>query len=401
MKKRPFAMVDVTHNGTIFDTDTAEVVLDNTRTKLVRAYANSVERCIAVGAPTVPFKLIANKDGRVITAFGPITLTSVDIAYPGCTNAEELASADNALNIAHCTRGTSPAGRALDYAIRSNAELAQWRVSKRMMGTFAASLFGGIQFGGERKPDAKQGRVCMDVVSCYPFMAMQELPRIRDAVVERGLRPNAVLVKVIATQHEPALFTRTPQGTTAYDDTLSGWYVREELDYHVACGRVRVHSVLNSVTFVRHEKYLAQTIDHLFTHREKYRRGTPERSVVKSSLNGLLGKFASPISPWRTPKPLELEHARQARHTTTLELGASSLIEDHALRNIYPRHSNVIWTAVTYARARVKLWQKMDEITGIGGKVLWVHTDCVIADIPAARRMTYGNALGDWRKINE
>lgn len=398
--KRQVALVNVPFRGTICD-ENGEVIIEHNRTRLVRAYSKSVEQCVSVGAPFTRFRLSANKYGQVLCAIGPIVIQALDMAYPGCGSAEEIEAADSALDHAGATRGNSPAGRALDWAVRDNKALAQWRVARPMMDVFSSALFGGIQLGGDKKPVPRVGRVNMDIVSSYPFMATQPLPRVRDAIIERGLRPHAVLVKIAGEQSGPALFTRTESGGTCYDESVFGWYVLEEVAYHIDMGRLRVDTVLKSCTFPHSEKYLCPAVDHLFTHREKYPRGTAERNVIKTALNGLLGKFASPISTWRTPTELEMEGAKRDRQRTTIQLGASSLINDLSLTGIYPRHCNVIWTALTYARARVRLWQKMDEITRAGGKVLWAHTDAVIADVPTDMRMQSGEALGDWRIIEE
>lgn len=397
-QKRTVAVVNVPARGTVCD-EHGEVILEHNRTKLVRAFSRSVEQCVSSGAPTISFRLSANKHGQIMSATGPITIQSLDMAYPGCGTADEVLAADNALDKAGATRGNSPAGRALDWALRNDKKLAQWRVSRPLMEVFTRALYGGIQLGGEIKPNPKVNRVTLDIVSSYPFMAMQPLPRVRDAVIERGLRPHALLVKIAGQQNGPALFTRTDCGGTSYEEDVFGWYARDEVDYHVDCGRLKVQTVMQSCTFPHSEKYLCPAVDHLFTHRERYPRNTPERDVIKSALNGLLGKFASPISTWRTPLPLEMEHAKRERHRSTIQLGASSLINDLTLTGIYPRYCNVIWTTVTYARARVRLWQKMDEIVSAGGKVLWAHTDCVIADIPPTLRMQTGSALGDWRIV--
>lgn len=399
--KRPAAFVDVQSPGTIHEKDTGEVVMDAGRTKLVRAFTNSVERCVSVGAPTKRFRLVANKDGRIVSAFGPIVVMSADLAFPGCTNAEQITEADMALDRADATRGNSPSGRALDWAIRKNPQLRQWRTTTQMMEVFASSLYGGIQFGGERKPRPKPGLLNIDVCSSYPYMATAPLPRIRDAVIERGLRPHATLVRIAGNQYEQALFTRLPNGNTHYAEDIFGWYSADEVDYHISMGRLRVQTVMQSCTFPHSEKYLLPAVNHFFDAREKYARGTPQRNVIKSALNGLLGKFASPISTWRTPTPIELQYAKLSRKTSTIELGLSSLIDDRSLANIYPRHSNVVWTAVTYARARIRLWQKMDEIRAAGGKVLWCHTDCIIAEVPQSYRMVSGTALGDWRIVEQ
>jgi hypothetical protein len=396
--KRPVAFVEVPTHGIISDAHTGEIVMERGRTRLVRAYSKSVERCVGSGAPTTNFRLSANKHGQILTAIGPIVIASVDMAFPGCASSDEIISADEALNRAGATRGNSPAGRALDWAVRDNKKLAQWRVHRKMMDVFTSALFGGIQIG-DKKPVQKPGRINIDVVSSYPFMATQPLPRVRDAIVERGLRPHAVLVKVAGRQYAPALFSRTEKGNTTYAEEVYGWYVREEVEYHVAMGRVHIDRVLKSVTFPHFDKYLCPAVDHLFTHREKYHRSTPERNVIKTALNGLLGKFASPISTWRPARATELEQIGHTRHATTIKLGASALVNDLTLTGIYPRHCNIIWTALTYARARVRLWQKIDEITAAGGRILWAHTDAIIADVPPTYRMVSGEALGDWRVI--
>ncbi len=398
-RKRPAAYVDVATDGIIHSVDTGEVIVERYRTKLVRAYARSVEACVSRGAPHIRFRLMANKQGQICTALGPIVIQSAEMAFPGASSAEEIEAADVALNNAGASRGNTPAGRALDYALRKNPTIAQWRARTSMMTTFAAALYGGVQMGGDRKPVPKPGRINMDIVSCYPFLATQKLPRVRDAIVESGLRPGAVLVYIHGQQSAPALFQRMKNGNTYYGEDVVGWYSLEEVDYHVQMGRLKVNSVRKSCTVNHSEPYLAPVIEHLFTHREKYPRGSAERNVIKSALNGLLGKFASPISTWRTPTQAELEQAEQSRAFTTLRLGASALLNDLSLSGIYPRHSNIIWTAVTYARARVKLWEKIDEIVAAGGKVLWCHTDAVIADVPATYHVNGSDALGQWRLI--
>lgn len=399
-KKRPIAFVDVASPGTIHSVDTGEVIVERNRIKLVRAYAKSVERCVAAGAPDTRFKLLANKNGQICTAIGPIVIHSQEMAFPGCGSADAIESADAALIRAGATRGNTPAGRALDFALRKNPAIAQWRVKRELMTTFAGALYGGVQMGGDRKPTPKTGRINIDIVSSYPYLAAQKLPRVRDAIVEEGYRPGAVLVYIYGEQFAPALFQRADNGNAYYSEDIAGWYPLEEVDYHVAMGRLRVDTVRKSLTVSHSEQYLARTVDHLFTHREKYQRGTPERNVIKSALNGLLGKFASPISTWRTPTDMELEHAQRSGKFTTLRLGKSALINDLSLTGIYPRHSNIIWTALTYGRARVRLWQKIDEIASAGGRVLWVHTDAIIADVPPTYRMVSGDALGDWRLIS-
>lgn len=397
-RQRPAVYVDAV-DGAIYDVETGEVIVDRKRTRLVRAFARSVERCVAHGAPHTRFRLMANKDGQICTAIGPIIIQSAEMAFPGAESAEYIARGDAALNAAGCTRGNTPSGRALDYAIRTDETLSQWRAKKPLMQIFNSALYGGIQIGGDKKPLPKDGRINMDIVSCYPHLATQPLPRVRDMVIENGYKHNAALLCIAGTQSAAALFQRMPNGNTYYGEDVIGWYAKEEVEYHEACGRLKVQSVLKSCTFNHEQKYLTPIVEHLFTHREKYPRGTPERNVIKSALNGLLGKFAAPISTWRTPTEEELTTAERTRKFTTVRLGASALVNDLSLSGIYPRHSNIIWTAVTYARARVKLWRAMDHIAREGGKVLWSHTDAIIADVPASFQMTFGEALGDWRLI--
>lgn len=371
---------------------------DKNRLRLIRAYSPGVEHVVSVGLPSHRFRLIANKHGKIVTAFGPITVSSLDMSYPGCASADEIEVADAALVRAGATRGNSPAGRALDYALRTKPELAQWRVKLEFLDVFTKSLFGGAQFGGQQKPIPAPNVIGMDIISSYPYLATQRLPRVREVVFERGYKSNAVLIEIEAEQNAPALFCRSDDGTTEYAERVSGWYVAEEVFYHVEHGRVKLHAILNCCTFTRFEKFLAPAVDHFFTHRERYRRGAIERTIIKSALNGLLGKFAAPISPWRTPKKGELEELTYTRARTTLRLGKSALVLDPNLIGIYPRHSNVIWTALTNARARVRLWEKMDEINRAGGKVLWAHTDAVIARVPENYPRPNGAALGEWRE---
>lgn len=392
-------MVGVLGDNEIVDLETGEVIVERKRIRLVRAFSRGVEDCVARGAPYLSFRLSANKHGQILSAIGRIVISSVDLSYPGCGTADEITSADLALDHAGLTRGTSPAGRAMDWSMRTKPDLAQWRPTRQKLTAFTGAMYGGIQFGGDKKPRPKAGRICIDVVSSYPAIATGNLPRLREAAFERGLRRNAAFVWIDGKQFAPALFSRLPNGNTTYSEHLSGWYVADELDYHVACGRVVVKKVRESVTFPHSENYLAFAIDHLFGHRERYPRGTPERGVLKSALNGLLGKFASPISTWRVPTQLELEAAAHSRKFSVIRLGRSALINDLTLANIYPRHCNVAWTALVYGRARVRLWQMIDEIERAGGSMLWCHTDCIIADVPPEYVIPNGQALGEWRLI--
>lgn len=367
--------------------------------RLVKGFTDSLESVLGVGMPTTPFRLIANKHGRIVSALGPISLNSLDMSFPGCASADEILAADAALNAAGLTRGNSPAGRALDFAMRKSPRVAQWRMRKEFLSTWARSLYGGIQLGGHEPPDPRPGLLAMDVNSSYPYLATQALPRLRDAAFERGYKRNAVLIDIEGEQYDSALFSRLPSGETEYRERLSGWYVREEVDYHVAMGRVRVDGVVASCTVTHAENYLAPTIERLYDYREKFSRGSPERKVVKSAMNGLLGKFAAPVSSWRSPRRGELEELAHTRAAPVIRVGASALVNDAHMAGIYPRHANVLWTALTYARARVRLWQKFDEIAAAGGTVLWAHTDSVLAEVPRHFVPTLGTALGEWRLI--
>jgi hypothetical protein len=371
----------------------------NERMKLVRLFAPSVAQLITNGYPDVAFTLHATKHGHVVSAYGAVRIAQLDTSYPGCSTAEEIEAADAALNLAGATKGNTPSGRALEWTVRKYPDVRQWRVQEEFMRAFSRTLYGGVQFGGPVKPPPAPNRINIDVVSSYPFLAMGALPRVRDAVFTRGLAPGAVLIDIIGEQSERALFSRSGDATV-YRSELSGWYVREEVDYHVALGRVKVHRVVRSLSFTRQDKYLARSVDHFFAHREKYARGTVERSALKSSLNGLLGKFAAPVSPWRPPRKGEARELAFSRRLVTLRCGRSLLVRDPALSHIYQRHANVIWTALTYARARVRLWQKMDELRAAGCRVLWCHTDAIIADAPVGYVPSVGNALGDWRLLD-
>lgn len=393
-------VLDANSEGTVFDVDTGEAIAEGNRLRLVRGFTNSIERILAAGMSQYRFRLVADKHGRIVSAFGPVQLSTLDMAFPSCNSADEIITADAALNRHGLTRGNSPAGRALDYAVRTNKNVAQWRMRREHLQTWASALYGGIQMGGAEAPEPKAGRIAMDINSSYPFLATQALPRIRDAAFERGYKRNAVLLDIEAEQDSAALFSRRYNGDTEYRESVSGWYSRDEVDYHVAMGRLRIHSVRASVTVTRADKYLAPTIERLYTAREKYPRGTVERNVIKSGMNGLLGKFAAPISTWRSPRAGELDELKHTRHAPVLRVGSSSLINDASMAGLYPRHANVLWTVLTYARARVRLWQKFDELRAIGAKVLWAHTDSVIADVPIGYVPTTGTALGDWRIIS-
>lgn len=393
-------VLDTVGDNTVFNTDTGEVIAEPGRLRLVRGFTASIERVLGAGMRDHAFRLIANKQGRIVSALGPVQLSSLDMAFPGCGTSDEITVADEALNRHGLTRGNSPAGRALDYAIRTNASVAQWRMRRTHLQAWATALYGGIQFGGNEAPAPAPGRISMDINSSYPFLATERLPRIRDAAFERGYKRNSVLLRIEAEQSDRALFSRREDGTTEYGERVSGWYARDEVDYHVAMGRLKLLNVMECVTINREEKYLAPTIERLYTARERYARGTVERGVIKSGMNGLLGKFAAPISPWRTPRSGELEELQRTRKLPVLRVGRSALVNDASLTGIYPRHANVLWTVLTYARARVRLWQKFDELTAIGGRVLWAHTDSVVADVPIGYVPTSGTALGDWRLIS-
>lgn len=95
----------------------------------------------------------------------------------------------------------------------------------------------------------------------------------------------------------------------------------------------------------------------------------------------------------------EEKKLRRSRAYPMVQLGGITLVDDPKLWGLFHRDTNGVWTALSYARARVRLWQKIDDITSQGGEVLWCHTDCVVADIPQTYRATYGTELGDWRRV--
>ncbi len=362
-------------------------------------YCQSVADTIATALPDSRFaRIVVNRFARPVAAMGRIGLTDAAIAYPGCVSAEQVAAADDALCAAGCTRGVSPAGRALDYCVRQWPETVQWRVARPVLTAAREALYGGVQFGGPRKPLPATHRVAVDVISSYPYLATFPLPRVRDAAIERGRRPGALLWYVQATQSDSALFARDPgTGETCHPERLSGWYVAEEVAYHEAAGRVRIDAVLDSLTVSHDEPYLRPAVESLYAARQRYREGSPGRAALKSALNGLLGKFAAPLSPWRHARPGEAEWAWRTRRVLSMRIGVNDLISDPQLGATWPRHANALWTALIYARGRVRLWQQIDTMRAAGCRVLWTHTDCVVADCPPSYVPTVGTALGDWR----
>lgn len=343
----------------------------------------------------------ANRHGQVISAFGSgIALRDFQSSYPGCDTMDDARAAEEALVSAGLTRGHSPAGRALDFAHRTFPKLRQWRAAEALQQLALSAVYGGLQFGGPRKPNKKKTRVTEDIISSYPYTASLSLPSIAHCRVERGMRRNAVLYYIGALQTDVALFTRSHDDTVAHDPEVFGWYTPEEIDYHVSTGRLRVQSVGMSLTCTRFDRYLAPVVEHLFEAREGYGRGTPERAVVKSALNGLIGKYAAPLSSWRMARPRELDSLRRTRAYPVVKLGSLAIVDDPKLRGLFHRDTNGLWTALSYARARVRLWQKIDDVASQGGEVLWAHTDCIVADVPRTYRATYGTELGAWRRVD-
>jgi hypothetical protein len=364
-----------------------------------RIYSQSVAQCVIHSAGWWSH-VNANRHGHIISAFGKgIALRDFQSSYPGSDNVDDASAAEDALNSSGLTRGHSPAGRALDYAQRTYPKLRQWRAADALQRLALSAVYGGLQFGGPRKPDKKKSRITEDIISSYPFTASMLLPSVAHCRVERGMRKNAVLYHIGALQTDVALFTRTDDGSVSHAPEVFGWYTPDEIEYHVSTGRLRVQSVSMSLTCSRWDRYLAPVVEHLFTQRESYARSTPERAALKSALNGLIGKYAAPLSSWRMAKEREAEALQRSRAYPMVRVGNLALVDDPKLRGLFHRDTNGLWTALSYARARVRLWQKIDDVTQQGGEVLWCHTDSVVADVPRTYRATYGEGLGDWRRV--
>jgi hypothetical protein len=395
-----YLLVKPRKDGSMRDAVTGTIYRDPRSVPLnSRVFSQAVMQCV-VQSPGWWSHVNANRHGRIISAFGKgIALRDFQSSYPGSDTIDDARAAEDALMSAGLTRGHSPAGRALDYAQRTSKKLRQWRAADALQRIGLEAVYGGLQWGGPRKPNKKLNRVTEDIISSYPYTASQLLPSISHVRVERGMRPNAVLYYIGALQSDVALFTRTDDNQVAHDPVVVGWYTPEEIEYHVSTGRLRVQSVSMSLTCSKWDRYLAPVVEHLFGQREMHARGTAQRSALKSALNGLIGKYAAPLSSWRMAHAGEAAKLRRSRAYPMVQIGGLALVDDPKLRGIFHRDTNGLWTALSYARARVRLWEKIDDVTRQGGEVLWCHTDSVVADVPQSYRASYGTELGAWRRV--
>lgn len=391
----------VTDAGALVDPETGEAYGSDVRTVI----CDDVYPVPRRFAPEQQFHLIVRRDGQLIEAVSKrIVARHLDTLYPAAKNYDEVCDAEDAMRNAGLVRGGSPASRALDWALRTSPKLRQWRVRMVFLNAFQAALYGGVQLGGQAKPilTAQCGRPGFgwyhaDIVSSYPALAVTNLPTVPSVYAARGLHPRAAFYHVEPTQQNGAyLWRRDPFGQPYFDEHIAGWYAADEIQWLAASGGIDTPNlkISHSLVFGHFDKYLAPIIEHLVAHKEAETVAV-RKMPMKVALNGLIGKFAARLSPWRAKRPTD-----QPREANWLTIGANTLVWDKRLAALYPPTSNVAWPALINARARVRLWEKISEIEFAGGTVLWAHTDAVIAQVPDSYRPAFaGAALGQWRTL--
>lgn len=391
----------VTGEGEMVDPETGEALDRTTKCVLCDDVHGIPERY----APRAKFNLTMRRDGQLVEAVSRVIVAKhLDTAYPGAVGYADVCDAEDAMRAAGLSRGGSPASRALDWAMRQRPGIRQWRVRSCFTAAFQAALYGGVQLGGTNKPAlhlppprAGFGWYHADIVSSYPALAVGQLPTVPSVYATRGLHPRAAFYHVDPTPQNGAyLWRRDAYGQPYFDEHIAGWYVADEISFLLGVGAIDHAQVKisHSLVFSTHDHYLEPVVAHLWHHKEAETR--PARKMpMKIALNGLIGKFAARLSPWRAKRPDD-----QPRAANWVTIGASTLVWDAKLAALYPATANVAWTALICARARVKLWEKISEIEYAGGRVVWAHTDCVIAEVPDSYLpFREGTALGQWRTL--
>lgn len=359
-----------------------------------------------VYAPAERFTLTVKRDGDVVQAVGPVAGRKLALCYPGASTWSDVLNAEDAMTSAGLSRGLTPPGRAYDLALRTNPKVRQWRVRAVYMRAFRAALYGGLQYGGAIKPDMSRppigrgmGWYHADIASSYPYLALDVLPTVASGCFHRGMRRNATLWYVEPCEQDGRhLWRRDQFGAPVFDDCIAGWYVREEIEQLADMGAIarRALRVSGSIVFAQGERYLAPLVERLYDAKERERaRGDVRSLPIKVALNGLVGRFAARMSPWRQRKDGDAPG-----RATWLHLGRNVLVWDKQLANLYPSGANGVWTAIVTARGRMRLREKIREIERVGGVVEWAHTDAVIAAVPDSYSpVDGGRALGAWRII--
>lgn len=242
---------------------------------------------------------------------------------------------------------------------------------------------GEAYYGGRTEPfgigEFPQVRI-VDAASMFPW-AMVHAPfpvpwgtfeRIRGA--PGALQETGIYRARIA--HDPDLDAlgllpyRTNKGTIFPKGEFSGSWIGAELIRAARAGiKVQVQSGIEFHTFARpFDNYIRA----LFRRKSRARGGM--RSIYKTMLNGLYGKFGE---KGERVQALTLEQFTKLRNPPE-EFRVWNGLVFFRREQRPPPWGNQVWSAIVTARARVRLYDEMVRIKRAGGRILYCDTDSVM-----------------------
>lgn len=188
----------------------------------------------------------------------------------------------------------------------------------------------------------------------------------------------------------PALPYRSERGTIFPNGRWEGWYVGEELmAFGAAGGRVRV---MEGFDFMEKAHPFRPYVKEMF-HRKQTSRG-PMRETYKLLLNSLYGKFGQSGIRVRALPLAKFLKLKSAPVSYRVWGGLAIWTEE----STPPPWANMLWAAITTARARVRLRAEIVRIQARGARPLYCDTDSVIYAGPPGRYPLKARQIGDFER---
>lgn len=379
--------------------------------------------------PSARWHGLLRDDLALLAAWGgPVRAARLDWAYPDAETDADVAAAESCARDAGLVARSgawAPSSRFAALVRRLEPRARQWRCRLPVQMAAADALYGGLQLGlTSACPDVARapgreliralpaggargaGWYYADVVSAYPHAALAPLPVIGGVTIETGRRADALLWEIEGRGLGRGwLWSRVGQDLSpgpAYvpraGEAVRGWYVAAEIEDLVSHGELSELRVVRSLVARQRAPWLARPVLHAYAAKAAAPPGAP-RSLLKSALNGYLGRLGTRLRPWVEATP-QAAAAAAAQGQGATRIGGLCFLQRPERTAIWCQDTPVLWLALITASVRVRLRQRVREIERAGGVVVWGHTDSVCAVVPDDYTpRESGAALGEWRTL--
>lgn len=186
----------------------------------------------------------------------------------------------------------------------------------------------------------------------------------------------------------PSLPFRTSRGTFFPNGSFVGWFCGEEIAYFISQGGKA--GFIDGYCFKEKARPFDDYVRQFFSLKQKSRGAM--RDVYKLFLNALYGKYGE------KGERVSIMDATKFYETWNGETDARIWcgLAIFKVSDMPPQHSNMLWSAIVTARARVHLHKQIRKVIEYGGRPLYCDTDSIIFSGSGPTYQSHTTTPGDF-----